>query len=61
MYISKKNTYIIDKQLIRSGSLILKTTKGKIDSSNWNLCKDPLNHYKKDLIKKLNDGKILNY
>ena len=44
MYISKKNTFIIDKQLIQSGSLILKTAKSKIDSSNWNLCIDLLNH-----------------
>ena len=59
MYFSKKNTFIIDKQLIRSGSLILKTTKSKIDSSNQNFCIDLLNQNKKDLIKKLCDCKYL--
>ena len=59
MYLSKKDTDIINKQLIRTGSLILKLSKSKIDSTNWNLCIDLLNKYKNDLVKNLCNGKYL--
>ena len=59
MCLSKKDTDMINKQLIRTGSLILKLSKSKIDSTNWNLCIDLLNKYKNDLVKNLCNGKYI--
>ena len=56
MYLSKKDTDMIKKQLIRTGSLIIKLSKSKIGSTNWNLCFDLLNKSKNDLVKNLCNG-----